>query len=174
MKYALATEQRLEKFRRGDEAPPMFLYDAHQSLTPIAELRSDGLWNDTLLPELPLTRVMAGGILPLHAAIWNAHRIHFDESYTTEVEQYPGVVVDGPLQGDWLSQVVTEWLGEDGELVEFEYSNRKASYLGEHLRSGGVVTAVDPATGTATVELHIKNAEGAVISPGRAVVRLRD
>ena len=40
----------------------MFLYDAHQSLTPITELRSDGLWVDTLLPELPLTRVMAGGI----------------------------------------------------------------------------------------------------------------
>ena len=64
-------------------------------------------------------------------------------------------------------------VGEDGELVEFEYSNRKASYLGERLRSGGVVTAVDPATGTATVDLHIKNAQGAVISPGRAVVRLR-
>ena len=108
-----------------------------------------------------------------NAAIWNAHRIHFDESYTIEVEQYPGVVVDGPLQGDWLSQVVTEWLSEDGELVEFEYSNRKASYLGERLRSGGVVTAIDLATGTATVELHIKNAQGAVISPGRAVVRLR-
>ena len=62
MKYAIATEQRLEKYRRGDEAPPMFLYDAHQSLTPIEALRPDGLWVDTLLPELPLTRVMAGGI----------------------------------------------------------------------------------------------------------------
>ncbi len=108
-----------------------------------------------------------------NAAIWNAHRIHYDRSYTTEVERYPGIVVDGPLQGDWLSQVVTEWLGEEGKLVEFEYSNRKAAYLGERLRSGGVVTAVDQAAGTATVELYIKNAEGAVISPGRAVVRLR-
>ena len=108
-----------------------------------------------------------------NAAIWNAHRIHYDRSYTTEVEQYPGIVVDGPLQGDWLSQVVTDWLGDEGELVEFEYSNRTASYLGERLRSGGVVTAVDHAAGTATVELYIKNAEGAVISPGRAVVRLR-
>ena len=62
VKYAIATEQRLEKYRRGDEAPPMFLYDAHQSLTPIEELRPDGLWVDTLLPTLPLTRVMAGGI----------------------------------------------------------------------------------------------------------------
>jgi 3-methylfumaryl-CoA hydratase len=108
-----------------------------------------------------------------NAAIWNAHRIHYDKAYTTEVERYPGIVVDGPLQGDWLSQVVTEWLGDQGELVEFEYSNRRAAYLGERLCSGGVVTTVDQAAGTATVELYIKNAEGTVISPGRAVVRLR-
>ena len=77
-----------------------------------------------------------------------------------------GRFVDGLTRDDFV-------VYEDGELVEFEYSNRKASYLGERLRSGGVVTAVDLATGTATVELHIKNAQGAVISPGRAVVRLR-
>ena len=46
-----------------------------------------------------------------NAAIWNPHRIHYDEKYTTEVERHPGVVIDGPLQGDWLAQVVTNWLG---------------------------------------------------------------
>ena len=35
-----------------------------------------------------------------NAAIWNAHRIHYDEIYTKEVEKHPAVVVDGPLQGD--------------------------------------------------------------------------
>ena len=30
-----------------------------------------------------------------NAVIWNPHRIHFDESYTTRVEQHPGIVVDG-------------------------------------------------------------------------------
>ena len=107
-----------------------------------------------------------------NAAIWNPHRIHFDEAYTTQVERHPGVVVDGPLQGDWLSQVVTEWLGEDGELVELEYSNRKAAYLGERLQSGGEVTEVDRGAGTATLVIHIKNSHGDVISPGRALVRL--
>ena len=72
-----------------------------------------------------------------NAAIWNPHRIHFDADYTTQIEKHPGIVVDGPLQGDWLSQAVTEWLGDDGELIEFEYSNRRAAYLGERLRAGG-------------------------------------
>ena len=38
-----------------------------------------------------------------NAVIWNPHRIHFDETYTTQVEKHPGIVIDGPLQGDWLA-----------------------------------------------------------------------
>ena len=109
-----------------------------------------------------------------NAAIWNPHRIHYDERYTTEVEGHPGVVVDGPLQGDWLTQVVLEWLDDGGDLVEFEYSNRKAAYLGTRLTSGGKVTDVDIAHGLVTLDLYIKDEDGEVTTPGRAVVRLRD
>ena len=107
-----------------------------------------------------------------NAAIWNPHRIHFDADYTTQIEKHPGIVVDGPLQGDWLSQAVTEWLGDDGELVELEYSNRRAAYLGERLHAGGEVVEVDRHARTVTLRIYIKNAEDVVISPGRAVVRL--
>jgi hydroxyacyl-ACP dehydratase HTD2-like protein with hotdog domain len=108
-----------------------------------------------------------------NAVIWNPHRIHFDTEYTTEVEKHPGIVVDGPLQGDWLSQAVTEWLGDDGDLLEIEYSNRRAAYLGDRVRAGGEVVEIDREAGTVTLEVYIKNAEDTVIAPGRAVVRLR-
>ena len=62
IKYAIATEQQREKYLAGDEAPPMFLFGAERPLTPIAEVGADGLMNDKLLPELPLKRVMAGGV----------------------------------------------------------------------------------------------------------------
>jgi len=62
VKYAIATQQRLDKYRRGDEAPPMFLFNAHQPLVDLEALRPDGLTVDPLLPALPLTRVMAGGV----------------------------------------------------------------------------------------------------------------
>ena len=61
-KYAIATEQRVEKYQRGDEAPPMFLFNAHSPLVGLDQLRSDGLTVDALLPDLPLKRVMAGGV----------------------------------------------------------------------------------------------------------------
>ncbi len=107
-----------------------------------------------------------------NAAVWNPHRIHYDENYTTREEHHPGIVIDGPLQGDWLAQCVTNWLGDDGALLRFIYSNRKATYLGETLTCGGRITAIDVPTRTITLELHVKNAAGEVTSPGGAIVRL--
>ena len=107
-----------------------------------------------------------------NAAVWNAHRIHYDERYTTEVERHPDIVIDGPLQGDWLVQCVSNWLGEAGVLERFQYSNRRATYLGDTLVSGGRITAVDADGKRATVELWIKNSEGETVSPGTATVRL--
>ena len=122
------------------------------------------------LPERSYTPTNVSLFL-YNAAIWNAHRIHYDESYTTEVEKHPGVVIDGPLQGDWLTQTVLEWIGEDAVLVEFQYSNRKASYLGDSLVSGGSVSAVEAESREATLELFVKDAQGDVTTPGSAIVR---
>jgi len=105
-----------------------------------------------------------------NAALWNAHRIHFDYPYATEVEGYPGLVIAGPLMGDWLAQCVIEWLGADGRLVSIEYSNRKAAYIGEVLCTGGSVLSIEPETGTVQLELFVKNAADEVITPGSAVV----
>ena len=107
-----------------------------------------------------------------NAVIWNAHRIHYDEPYTTAVEHHPGIVIDGPLQGDWLSQVALDWIGTDGELLEFEYSNRRASYLGQRLTAGGRIAALDPAARRVTLELAIRDDNDQITTPGRALVRL--
>lgn len=107
-----------------------------------------------------------------NAALWNAHRIHFDEPYAKEVEGYPGLVIAGPMIGDWLNQCVEEWLGERGRLVAIEYSNRVAAYIGETLVSGGTVTGVDEDAGEVTVEVFVRNEAGEVIAPGVATARL--
>ncbi|WP_209123302.1 hypothetical protein [Alkalihalobacillus sp. BA299] len=106
-----------------------------------------------------------------NAVLWNAHRIHFDYPYATEVENYPGLVIAGPLLGEWLNQCVVDWLGDDGLLVSIEYSNRKASYIGETLRSGGKIIAINDGKGEVTLEIYIKNEADETIAPGTAVVR---
>ena len=105
-----------------------------------------------------------------NAALWNGHRIHFDEPYATEVEGYPGLVVAGPLIGDWLNQAVESWLGESGRLTRIEYSNRGASYIGDTIAVGGEVTAVD--ANRVTLSLYAKNQHGEMLAPGVATVEL--
>ena len=107
-----------------------------------------------------------------NAAVWNAHRIHYDESYTTEVEHHPGIVIDGPLQGDWMSQCALNWMEGRSELLSFNYSNRRAAYLGEVLTAGGTVTDIDMASSVVGVELFVKNEAGEVISPGGAKLKM--
>ena len=122
------------------------------------------------LPERSYTATNVSLFL-YNAAIWNPHRIHYDEPYTTNVENHPGVVIDGPLQGDWLNQVVVNWIGDSATLTSFNYSNRRASYLGETLTSGGAITAIDTESGNVDLEIFIKNQDGDVITPGTAQVR---
>ena len=66
IKYAMATEQKQEKYLNGDEAPPMALFGAYAPILAPKDLGPDGRNPDTLLPELPLKRVMAGGIQQKH------------------------------------------------------------------------------------------------------------
>jgi 3-methylfumaryl-CoA hydratase len=64
-------------------------------------------------PEVPLTgrpdweeavAIDTARLFRFSAATFNAHRIHFDLPYATEVEKYPGLVVHGPLQAMLLMQ----------------------------------------------------------------------
>lgn len=104
------------------------------------------------------------------AAIWNPHRIHYDLDYVTREESYPGILITGPLQGDWLCQLALEWLGGDGALEWFRYSNRQAAYLGETLHAGGEVASKENGTGRVRLALHLTNEAGNVVTPGEAVV----
>lgn len=106
-----------------------------------------------------------------NAAIWNPHRIHFDHAYATKEEGYDAIVLDGPLQGDWIGQVVTDWIGEDATMVSFGYANRRAAYLGETMTAGGKVEEKNDATKEVKVSLYLKNAQGDVTIPGHAVVK---
>ena len=62
IKYSVATEQLLDKFTDGDEAPPMFVAGLSREIVPIDDLGADGLPPASLVPDLPLKRVMAGGV----------------------------------------------------------------------------------------------------------------
>jgi 3-methylfumaryl-CoA hydratase len=51
---------------------------------------SGAVWERTIQPDDVL-------LFRYSAVTFNAHRIHFDRRYSTDVEHYPGLVVHGPL-----------------------------------------------------------------------------
>ncbi|TFY85412.1 hypothetical protein DYL61_29610 [Pseudomonas nabeulensis] len=104
-----------------------------------------------------------------NAAIWNAHRIHYDLAYAQQSEGHPALLVDGPLQGDWLTQLLYDWMGAADELLAFEYSNRRAAYVGDVLTACGEIESVEALQ--VTLSLRIVNQHGQATTVGRAKVR---
>ncbi|WP_236656554.1 hypothetical protein [Acidiphilium sp. C61] len=58
------------------------------------------------------------------AVTFNGHRIHYDRSYVTGVEFYPGLIVHGPLQATWLLQFAEEIGGRRPESFSFRGCSR--------------------------------------------------
>ena len=148
--------------------------------------------------SLQINRLEAGVTLPsrehtpdnaelffYNAALWNAHRIHYDLPYAQNEEGYDGLVIAGPQIGDWMTQVIDDLIAgatdsADFMLAELSYSNRIAAYIGETLTAGGVVTAVEHSDSSAPsvkaiqridVKLFVKNQKAEIITPGTAVIQ---
>jgi 3-methylfumaryl-CoA hydratase len=61
----------------------------------------EGSWARTLQPDTRL-------LFRFSALTFNAHRIHYDRAYASDVEGYPGLVVHGPLTAALLLQLVRQ------------------------------------------------------------------
>lgn len=103
------------------------------------------------------------------AATWNPHRIHYDVDYA-RFEGHPDVIVHGPLQGAWLSQYLTDWVGPAGRLVDLRWQNRASALPEQDYEFRGKVAAVDGSR--ITLEVWEQHPDGTVLMPGRAVVVL--
>jgi hydroxyacyl-ACP dehydratase HTD2-like protein with hotdog domain len=103
------------------------------------------------------------------AASSNPHRIHYDREYAA-VEGHPDVLVHGPLQGAWLAQFVSDWMGPHGRLLNLTWQNRARAFPESELTFRGRVTAA--ADGVVELEVWEENADGQVLMPGTARVRL--
>jgi hydroxyacyl-ACP dehydratase HTD2-like protein with hotdog domain len=118
----------------------------------------------------PVTRNASRAQLFLYsAATWNPHRIHYDVDYA-RLEGHPDVIVHGPLQGAWLTQYLTDWIGPKGRLVSASWQNRASAVPEQDLTFRGRVVAKEG--DRVTVELHEEGPDGQVLMPGRAVVTL--
>jgi 3-methylfumaryl-CoA hydratase len=73
------------------------------------------------------------------ALTYNAHRIHYDRAYATDVEGYPDLVVHGPLQAIALAELCRRHLGER-PIRRFAFRALRPAFAGRPLRLCGRLT----------------------------------
>lgn len=66
------------------------VYRDHGPAAPVQPAPANAAWERTIQADDVL-------LFRYSALTFNAHRIHYDRRYATEVEGYPGLVVHGPL-----------------------------------------------------------------------------
>jgi hydroxyacyl-ACP dehydratase HTD2-like protein with hotdog domain len=118
-KYAIATGQRLRKYLDGDEAPPMFHVALFWPVVPMDQLSLDGVAIDTMFPEIPGKRPMAGGLkIEFHRPIRPGDVLTSTRTLT-DIHAKQGS--SGPL----IFLVVTmDVVNTDGDLVLTEQTTR--------------------------------------------------
>ncbi len=82
----------------------------------------------TLVPETPL-------LFRYSALTFNTHRIHYDQSYTTDIEGYPALVVHGPLIASLLLRLASAHLGPD-TIRTFAFRAHSPAFCGQALHLG--------------------------------------
>ena len=118
----------------------------------------------------PATRNASRAQLFLYsAATHNPHRIHYDREYAA-LEGHPDVIVHGPLQGAWLSQFVTTWAGPRGRMLTLTWQNRRSALPEHEYTFRGRISGIDG--DVVALEVWAEDADGAVLMPGTATVRL--
>lgn len=106
-------------------------------------------------------------------AVGDYSPIHYDKGIAQD-SGLPGVIVHGDLMGSFLSQFLTDWIGEQGVLRELGCSYRKISLPGEAITCGGEVTRKYVKDGEHCIEcsLWIDNPERGKVVSGVATVIL--
>jgi len=118
-KYSVATRQRLKKFIAGEEAPPMFHISLFWDVVEQDQLLPDGLSVDTLLPEFPLKRAMAGGLkIDYHRQIFPGDLLVATRTLTDIYEKQGS---SGPLI---FYEIIMDVSLESGEPVLTEKTTR--------------------------------------------------
>ena len=99
--------------------------------------------------------------------------IHYDQDVAKAAGHHT-VIVHGALKSAWLAELVTSWIGPAGRLIELDISYRAIDFPGATATCTGKVTSTKFENGVGLVELEIgmRNPEGVVTTPGRALVAL--
>lgn len=126
-------------------------------LPPPVPAPTDETWSQDMVADPVL-------LFRFSALTFNGHRIHYDQTYSQNVEHYPGLVVHGPLLAMLLLEVARRELS-DVAIRSFEFKGVRPTFVGQHFQICG---KRDP-TGT-KVLLWVRQGDGALAMTASAEI----
>lgn len=99
--------------------------------------------------------------------------IHYDLG-VAQAAGHSTVIIHGALKSAWLGELVTSWIGSTGRLRELDVSYRAIDFPNATATCVGKVTdtRIEDGVGIVELEIGLRNADGDITTPGRAVVSL--
>jgi 3-methylfumaryl-CoA hydratase len=135
--------------RMTEEQDLVYRSDAGRS-TPFATV-TESLGPQTM-PWNSTPSTTSALLFRFSALTGNAHRIHYDERYATEVEGFPALVVHGPLLAVYMAELARAHVGP---IRTFDFRLTRPVFLGDAIRvqggpdgNGSVSLAVVSGSGT--------------------------
>jgi 3-methylfumaryl-CoA hydratase len=96
------------------------------------------------------------------ALTFNGHRIHYDERYATDIEDYPGLVVQGPLMATLLLDLCAKKIGAN-RLAHFSFRGVGPAFCGETLITTGLPKENE-------IDLKVFTDSGRTVMTGQATI----
>jgi 3-methylfumaryl-CoA hydratase len=118
---------------------------------------TEALWRRSVTPDPVL-------LFRYSALTFNGHRIHYDRSYATETEGYPGLVVHGPLIATLLGGLLAQHM-PDARLAQFDFRA-----VGSLFDSEPFALCGQPDADGKTVRLWAQNMRGELAMQAEAVL----
>lgn len=132
------TEERDVVYRSGD----MQTVSARTGIDTVGVPQTHGTWQvDHLTNPVMLFR--------FSVLTRNSHRIHYDQAYCRDVEQYPDLVVHGPLLILMIADLIRR--STDRPVASLNYRLRAPVFVGEKIRIVGAPLSGDPDTAALNV-----------------------
>lgn len=145
-------------------------------------------WEDVKVgQEIPtLTKIASSMMLVKWAgAFGDFNPLHYENDFAVNYMRTPGIIIHGTLKRQWLIQMMTDWIGDEGWLkkisTQFKGMDfpRKMKDLtgpqdGDTWYCKGTVTAKDEEAGEHIVECKIwlENSNGEITTSGTATALL--
>lgn len=147
-------------------------------LTPTAEIAFESYFGVYLVGN-----VVASRLLDKHPALMVPNeqgvpeppqRVHWDNKFTQDTLGLPGAYDLGLERCAWLCHLVTDWMGDEGELAMIDAKYRRFNYLGDVTWVRGKVIDKSARNGRKVVTCHVEtvNHLDEVTATAEAEVRL--